>query len=98
MVYYNGTTHGTWCNTKTRLTNCRYCGSLVYYFTCDCRCKVFFDELGHPWTEHSCSQRQKVLDAEIKDAIRRSVRKFGIEGAAVRLEIEVSEVKEALEN
>lgn len=26
----------------------------MFYFTCDCGCKVFFDELGAPWPKHQC--------------------------------------------
>ena len=46
--------HGPWCSTRTYPTRCRYCGDRVFYFTCDCGCKVFFDDLGPPWPEHRC--------------------------------------------
>lgn len=95
MIYYNGATHGAWCNTKTRRLHCKYCGSRVYYFTYDCGCKVFFEDLGHPWNEHQCQERQNVLDVEIRNAIRKLVPKVGIERTAILLEIEESEVKDA---
>lgn len=47
-------THGRWCEAKTYPAQCRYCGRPVLYFTCNCRSKVFFDELGWPWPEHRC--------------------------------------------
>lgn len=33
---------------------CKWCGKKVFYFTCDCGSKVFFDELG-TWKLHRCS-------------------------------------------
>ena len=96
MVYYNGATHGAWCNTDTSPSNCKHCGARVYYFTCDCGCKVFFEDLGPPWDKHNCPERQNDLDIEIRNTIRKWVRKVGIERTAILLEIEVSEVKDAL--
>ncbi len=49
-------THGIWCHARTYPTHCKYCGEAVFYFTCDCGCKVFFDDLGPPWPEHRCLQ------------------------------------------
>jgi hypothetical protein len=46
--------HGYWCNSKTIPMNCQYCGQKIYYFSCDCGCKVFFDELGGDWPIHDC--------------------------------------------
>lgn len=46
--------HGTWCGARTYPTSCRHCGSEVFYFTCNCGSKVFFDELGGDWPEHRC--------------------------------------------
>ena len=97
MIYYNGATHGAWCNTKTRPSDCRYCGSRVYYFTCDCGCKVFFEDSAPPWDQHKCQERQNVLDVEIRNAIRKWVPRVGIERTAIILDIEESEVKDALD-
>jgi len=47
-------THGWWCNARTYRTRCKYCGEPVFFFTCDCGSKVFFDKLGWPWPEHHC--------------------------------------------
>ncbi len=47
-------THGWWCNSSTYPTRCKYCGGQVFYFSCDCGSKVFFDDLGPPWPEHRC--------------------------------------------
>ena len=53
--------HGYWCNSKTYPTTCRYCGEQVFFFTCDCGCKVFFDSLGPPWPTHNCIERVESL-------------------------------------
>lgn len=53
MRFYT-TLHGAHCNSRTWPTFCQYCGQRVFYFTCDCGCKVFFDELGEPWPKHQC--------------------------------------------
>ena len=47
-------THGAWCNTRTWPAKCPTCKGPVFYFTCNCGCKVFFDELGQPWPIHDC--------------------------------------------
>jgi len=52
----NGRKHGWWCNARTYPTTCRYCGAEVFYFSCDCGCKVFFDALGPPWPRHQCAE------------------------------------------
>ena len=46
--------HGFYCKTHTFPTKCRFCGSDVFFFSCDCGSKVFFDELGSPWPVHNC--------------------------------------------
>ena len=53
-----GATHGWWCNTKTYPTNCPSCNQSVFYFSCDCGCRVFFNKLGPPWPIHSCHSSQ----------------------------------------
>lgn len=63
-VYYGGTTHGNWCNTKTRPWRCQYCKEDVFYFTCNHGCKVFFEELGYPWTQHKCKEYLEYKETE----------------------------------
>ena len=46
--------HGPSCNTITFPTRCRLCSTRVFYFSCDCGSKVFFEELGYPWPIHDC--------------------------------------------
>ena len=46
--------HGPVCRTKTFPTQCRVCGDAVYFFSCDCGSRVYFDELGQPWPLHDC--------------------------------------------
>lgn len=55
-MYDGGPQHGWWCNAHTYPTHCKYCGAPVFFFTCDCGSKVFFDALGPPWPEHRCAQ------------------------------------------
>jgi len=62
---WQGSVHGEWCHSKTYPTTCRYCGARVFFFTCDCGCKVFFNSLGPPWPTHLCWQRaQSALGAD----------------------------------
>lgn len=46
--------HGKWCGAVTWPTKCPSCGDPVFFFHCNCGCKVFFDELGSPWPIHDC--------------------------------------------
>lgn len=47
-------THGIWCNARTYPTRCQYCREPVFYFSCSCGCRVFFDDLGGSWPVHHC--------------------------------------------
>ena len=47
--------HGWWCNSQTFPMECKYCGERIFYFSCDCGSKLFFDELGEPWPQHRCA-------------------------------------------
>ena len=46
--------HGVICRTRTFPTKCSNCGDKVFFFSCSCGSRVFFDELGWPWPEHDC--------------------------------------------
>ncbi len=46
--------HGDGCRTRTYPTTCRICHADVFYFSCDCGSKVFFEALGDPWPQHRC--------------------------------------------
>ena len=46
--------HGVNCTTCTFPTKCKNCGDNVFFFSCSCGSRVFFDELGQPWPEHDC--------------------------------------------
>jgi hypothetical protein len=37
-------THGPWCNARGYETRCPLCGEPVFYWYCDCGCKVFFEK------------------------------------------------------
>lgn len=51
------------CITKTFPTVCPDCNNIVFFFSCNCGSKIFFDSLGYPWPQHFCKNR------EIKEAI-----------------------------
>ncbi|WP_422359099.1 hypothetical protein [Reichenbachiella sp.] len=50
-------THDTHCVSKAYRTNCPDCSRSVWFFSCNCGSKVFFDQLGIPWPQHSCRER-----------------------------------------
>lgn len=58
-VFYNGVSHGSWCKSKAPKFPCRHCRKTVFFFQCDCGCRVLFDKLGWPWPQHkySCAGR-----------------------------------------
>jgi hypothetical protein len=46
--------HGMRCNAKTIPMKCRYCGEAIFYFTCDCGCRVILERPRPPWEYHKC--------------------------------------------
>ncbi len=48
------TRHGWWCGARTYPLTCKYCGSAIFHFSCDCGCSVLFEALGSPWPVHRC--------------------------------------------
>jgi hypothetical protein len=44
--------HDPSCSTLTWATNCPDCHRAVFFFSCSCGSKVFFDSLGDPWPLH----------------------------------------------
>lgn len=56
--------HAASCSTKTWPTACPDCTKPVFFFSCTCGSKIFFDDLGAPWPLHyeSClGHRVRVL-------------------------------------
>lgn len=51
---YQQPIHGKWCGARTYPMTCRYCGTKIFYFSCEHGSKVFFEELGQPWPLHYC--------------------------------------------
>lgn len=47
-------THGIFCSTRTFPTRCPSCNDNVFYFSCSCGSRVFFDSLGGAWPIHDC--------------------------------------------
>lgn len=47
------------CVSKTFPIRCKICGKEVFYYSCTCGSKVFFDELGPPWPKHNCGSHNK---------------------------------------
>jgi len=60
-MLYGDAVHGAWCNARTYPTTCRYCGKKVFYFSCDCGCRVLFDSLGWPWHKHDCQSPEAII-------------------------------------
>ncbi|MBN8586094.1 MAG: hypothetical protein J0M37_13470 [Ignavibacteria bacterium] len=56
-------THDRTCFTRAFETKCPDCNEDVWFFSCTCGSKVYFDALGWPWPIHIC--RYKIL----RDAI-----------------------------
>ena len=46
--------HGWWCRARTYPLTCKYCGTRIFHFSCDCGCSVLFEQLGRPWPLHRC--------------------------------------------
>lgn len=46
--------HGPWCNNKGREGRCPICNATIFFTSCDCGSKVYFDHRGEPWPKHSC--------------------------------------------
>ena len=47
--------HGPWCGSRTWRTRCPTCRVDVFFFSCRCGCKVFFDGLKEEgWPKHVC--------------------------------------------
>jgi hypothetical protein len=53
--------HGIWCNGKAFPTTCKCCGKRIFYYSCDCGSKVFFDRLGGSWPIHECTKVKKIV-------------------------------------
>ena len=54
--------HGPSCNATTFPTTCRLCSTPVFYYSCECGSKVFFEELGYPWPIHDCLVTNQPVD------------------------------------
>lgn len=80
-------THDYTCITKAFATECPDCKERVFYFSCSCGSKVFFDSLGAPWPEHDCRARQiretiafvKNIERMTDDEIHRVIEQFSSE-------------------
>ena len=70
--------HGDRCHTRTYPTTCRHCLADVFYFSCDCGSKVFFEALGDPWPLHRCVEYiayERVIEVVGgKDALARGLK------------------------
>ena len=45
--------HQPGCTTTLWQTRCRDCSAIVYFFSCSCGSRVFFDSPGYPWPLHT---------------------------------------------
>lgn len=73
--------HGLDCGTHTFPAKCGKCGDDVYFFSCTCGSRVFFDELGSPWPVHDC--RFSTSDRRWAQGRPR----MNLDGGGVRVEI-----------
>lgn len=64
-------------------TKCPECSADVYYYQNEHGSRVFFDELGHPWPKHDCTNRN--LRKGSSDGWR-TYKIFSIEGDILRLQ------------
>ena len=64
------------CNAKTIPMTCKFCGEEVFYFSCDHGAKVFFEELGPPWTRHIHEERMKGIEAEMQADLKKVEAQF----------------------
>lgn len=44
------------CRTRAINIKCSDCQELVWFFSCSCGSKVFFNDLGQPWEQHFCEE------------------------------------------
>jgi hypothetical protein len=51
-------THSSDCVTKIFKTNCPDCNSKVFFFSCNCGSKVYFESIGDPWPQHFCRNHE----------------------------------------
>lgn len=51
-------THGPDCSRKTFKTTCQNCSDPVFFFSCTCNSRVYFDRIGPPWPKHWCWVRE----------------------------------------
>lgn len=81
-------THRDDCKTKTFSTSCPDCGNKVYYFSCSCGSKVFFDLPYPPWNPHENScipyllrymiEVEHVPEAQIRSIVEEYSQTLGI--------------------
>lgn len=55
-------THKQSCYTKAFPTRCPDCEDRVWFFSCSCGSKIYFEELGWPWPQHYC-QKFRIREA-----------------------------------
>lgn len=81
-------THSPDCKTKMFPTTCPDCGDDVFFFSCTCGSKVFFDLPNYPWNPHEdrcipyllriIKEIQKVPDGEVRSLIEEYSKVSGI--------------------
>ena len=62
--------HGYWCGATTRPGRCPSCSSPIFYFSCECSSKVFFDELSGEWPKHRCGSDESGIPSWVRDLER----------------------------
>lgn len=94
-------THSIFCITKAFSTACPDCNQSVWFFSCNCGSKVYFNELGEPWPIHYCRHklvREAVEMLRINDRLSDEEIYKRIDGLAEEREFEIpAEVIDMLE-
>lgn len=63
--------HAFTCSSVTYRWGCPECGGAVFVYECSCGSFVMFDQLGHPWLQHSCFRNlYRELEARVGPILR----------------------------
>lgn len=63
-------THEPNCKTRLIPTQCRDCGEDVFYFSCNCGSKVFFNSREYPWPKHGDTCLPYLVRLNIEEGFR----------------------------
>ena len=93
MRVFGHAVHGEWCGSRVFPLDCKYCGERIYLFTCNCGCRVLFNELGRPWPLHLCAQYLIESEGYTRQQVDSMVKRRAIE-----MNIEAPEIDQLFSN